>query len=250
MKRARNLWVAPLGAAVLTLTLIPALSAGADPWTAQLGELERQVQDGRWETVRQQALELAEQIAHASGSKGENRKPLAQAAAYAAIAEAALGQHHEARWHWYLAQNLDAGARDYDLADLGSAGAFLRRHLLLPLDQQVPLTDVYDPEDGPRGFQRPERVKVVYPRRPRALSEQDRFSHVVFVQVTIDERGELSQPLVMDAAFYPGLVYSAFEALRDWSYRPATVEGRPIPFRFVMPVVFRDDRPEQSAVFF
>ena len=244
---------------LVTLTLLalavilawtPAGSADTVAWNKQLETIEHDLAAAKWDSALASAQRLADAIVQESSRRSENRRPLAWAAAYEALAEAGLGRDKAAQWHWYLAQNLDPAVRQIDLSRYDVAGKTLRRHHLLPAAEQHPLTDAYDPESNPGLFRHPQRTGVVYPKRPRALSEHDRFSHAVFVQLTIDDQGEISQPLVMDANNYPGLVYNAFEALKDWSFEPATHRGEPVTFRFVIPVVFADDRPEQSAVFF
>lgn len=250
MARSTKTLIPTLGALAVLLSLTPMCRADSAAENAELGHIVQVLAQRNWEQARESAHRLAESLVRQSADPGQNRRTLGRAAAYEAIAEAALGLERAATWHWYVAQNLDPSVADMDLSAYGGAGERLRSYRLLPAAEQQPLTDVYDPEGNPGSFRHPKRTAVVYPQRPHALSEKDRFSHVVFVQVTIDEDGTLTQPLVMDAAFYPGLVYNAFEALRDWSYRPATVAGEPVPFRFVMPVIFSDDRPEQSAVFF
>lgn len=266
-----------IGALMLVLLAFPfrllaAESQERQEWSARLAAIEGQLRHGQWEPARQAAQALAESLAQTSGgTRADHRanadelsgalsdpepRPqtlaLARASAFLALAEAALDRPEEASWHWYLAQNLDRTLRSFDLAPYGRAGAFLGQNLLASAEAlHADVTDVLDPVRPEKaGFQEPVRTRAVYPKRPRDLSARDRFSIVVFVQVTIDAAGRVVQPLVVDAAYYPGLVYEAFEALRDWRFRPATLNGEPIPFRYVVPVPFADDRPEQSAVFF
>jgi len=250
MTRSTRISLSILSVLALLLVAAPAGWADATSWNAELGRISQQLAQRDWDGALQAARGLTETLVRESGVPGENRRLLAWAAAYEAVAEAGLGRDRESQWHWYVAQNLDPSVQSLELTAYGAAGSHLDGHRLLPAAKQHPQTDVFDPEGNPGSFRHPQRTGVVYPQRPKALSEKDRFSHAVFVQVTIDERGGLSQPLVMDAAYYPGLVYNAFEALRDWSFDPATVDGEPVIFRFVIPVVFSDDRPEQSAVFF
>jgi hypothetical protein len=257
----------------LAMLAIPAAASGPG-WRERLAAIEGQLHQKQWEGASQAARALTVEIAQRSGgTRGDHRanadelggalsdpapseetRSLARSVAFQAIAEAALGQQQEARWHWYLAQNLDRNVRSLDLAPYGKAGEFLERHSLAPAkDLHADLTDVLDPvrpEKSGSGFAEPVRTKAVYPRRPRDLRDRDRFSHVVFVELTVDAGGDVVQPVVVDAAYYPGLVYQAFEALREWRYQPATLNGKPIPFRYVVPVPFADDRPDQSAVFF
>lgn len=244
-------------------------------WTEQLNDIQKLLRQSNWEPARQGAQFLTESLAesgggtiadhrdHADELNGAMAGPnpsgaelaLAKASALRAIAEAELGRRDEARWHWYLAQNLSRSLRSMDLSSYGEAGAFLRQNLLVDAEpQHAGLVDVLDPV-RPEGtaqsaFKPPVRINVTYPRRPHDLRNRDRFSHVVFVQITVDATGQVNQPLVMDGGFYSGLIYRAFEALRTWKYQPATLHGNPIPFRYVVPVVFADDRPEHPGVAF
>jgi len=263
-------------AAVLLLICGPLRAELAlwDQWTKQLDAIDQQLREAKWESGGQMARELAKEIGNRSGgSMGYLRAyadqldgarigqgylaeaiALGRCAAYVAIADAARGHNQEARWSWYLAQNLDSRWRVADLTPYGEAGASLLPHRIKPAAEQYPEVDVIDPvkpEGANRSrFREPERFKVVYPKRPQDLASRDRFSQAIFVQVTVESDGTVTQPVVVDAPVYPGLIYEAFEAMSEWRYRPATLDGQPVPFRYVVPVVFADDRPEQSVVFF
>jgi hypothetical protein len=265
--RVTGLIVLALGSAV-----VPARSQCADgSWNSELAAIDAQLRQAQWEPARQAAQTLTDMLVDRSGgTPGDHRAytgdlegamagptpravtiALARAATYRAIAEAALDQRDEARWHWYLAQNLSPELRRMDMTRYGSAGAFLRQHVLADADaQHADLVDVLDPvrpePRTKRRFQQPTRTKTVYPQRPTDLRGRDRFSHVVFVQVTVDTNGQVVQPLVIDAGFYPGLISRAFDALRDWRYQPATLKGKPISFRYVVPVPFADDRVQRA----
>lgn len=275
-------WIKPIALAAASAVLsgilmgLPAQCAsGQQPWDKQLGEIKKHLQQGQWDVARQGAQYLSETLAeHSGGTIADHRDhadelngamagsdplaeslALARASAYRAIAEAELDRRDEARWHWYLAQNLSRNLRSMDLSPYGDAGRFLRQNLIVDADKQhegkVDVLDPVLPEGSAReNFQPPVRINVAYPRRPQDLRGRDRFSHVVFVQITVEADGEVTQPMVMDAGFYPGLIYRAFEALRSWKYEPARLRGNPIPFRYVVPIVFADDRPEHPGVSF
>ncbi len=265
---------APVNAAARAQDGNPEAGALWDQWTRKLAAIDLQLRAGAWEPAGEAARRLTDEIADASGGtmgylrayadqlngahvgQGYAAEALAlgRAAAYAAIAEAMTGRQEAALWHWYAAQNLDSRWIQDDLQPYGDAAAFLRRHRIKLAAEQVPELDVFDPV-APEGdlrttFRQPERTAVVYPRRPKDLADRDRFSQAIFVQITITADGTVEQPVVVDAPCYPGMMFKALAALSEWRYRPATLAGRPVPFRFVVPVVFADDRPPQSAVFF
>ncbi len=240
-------------------------------WSEQLRLIENELHQSQWQAARHRAQLLSEDLVeHSGGSQADKRAyadefgsmmsgpdplpetvVLGRAAALQAIAEAVTERRDEARWHWYLAQNLlgnflgDGGG--INLASYRKSAAFLQRHYLIDGRRQYSgMPDVADPEQpggsyGPT-FREPVRTRFVYPYLPRDLRSRDRFSHVVFVQITVDATGKIVQPVVVDGGFYPGLIYRAFDALREWRYRPATLDGKPIPFRFVAPVAFTNDR--------
>lgn len=251
---------------VLAPTVAGATAVDAEP-DPRLSAIARELAQSQWATARRLAKDLMESLVdRGGGTPGDHRRfadqlggamastdpPVAalllgRAAGLRAVAEAALDRSEDARWYWYIAQNLDRDARTMDHTRFGKAGRILSAHRLANPDvQHAELHDVIDPvrperASGPR-FVEPQRTRVAYPYLPRDLLGRDRFSHVVFVQVTIDTSGRLTQPLVVDGGFYPGMIVRAFEALREWRYRPATLDGRPIPFRFVVPVAFVNDR--------
>jgi Gram-negative bacterial TonB protein C-terminal len=268
-----------MAACWLTLFLLAPPVAGQekalwDQWTKQLEDLDRQMRGGQWDTAAPQARALADDMVNRSGgTMGYMRAyadqldgarigqgylaeaiGLGRMGAYLALCEAAQGNQQVARWYWYGAQNLDSRWISADLAPYGSAGAFLAQHRIKPAAEQHPEVDVLDPivPEGAKKarFEEPVRVKAVYPHRPKDLAGRDRFSEALFVQVTIEQDGTVTQPILVDGYEYPSLMYKVFEALSGWTFRPATFDGKPIPFRYVVPVVFVDDRPAQSSVFF
>lgn len=264
-----------LGSILLLGTSAQSQQASPD-WNSQIHLLEQFLQQGKWEEAREQGQYLSEALAeHGGGTIADHRAHadalngavfgsdpvpegllLGRVTALRAIAEAELGRSEEACWHWYAAQNLSPGdVRAIDLSRYGTAGELLRHQLLTDAQSEhAGLVDVIDPvrPEGiySRNFKQPVRTKVVYPRRPQDLSRRDRFSKVVNIQITVDETGQIRQPLVIDGGFYPGLIYRAFEALRRWQYQPATFNGKPVAFRYVVPVVFADDRPERPGTSF
>lgn len=256
--------------------LIPAQNQPDPQWNEQLSELEQKVRQGKWEDARLAAQFISESLAERSGgTRADKRKHadelkgavfgadpvpegilLGEVAACRAIAEAKLRRWDEARWHWYIAQNL--AAREIGRIDLSAydyAGEFLQAQSLQNTYlHSADLVDVFDPV-RPEGqysriFQPPVRTKVVYPRVPHDLHSRDRFSEAVNIQITVDETGKIVQPMLISAGFYPGAVYRALEALGEWRFEPARLNGKAVAFRYVVPVVFADDRPEKPGVSF
>jgi hypothetical protein len=263
MKPARQFAVC-LSLAMLCFGVPVAVHAqqSAQDTPERIKAIDAQLQKNEWEAARRLARDLMETLAEGSGGStadhraenavAEESSPadaimLGRAASLRAVAEAALNRLDAARWNWYLAQNLDREAAKTDLSRYPKAAGFLTKHLLRePAAQHANLVDVYDPvrpeKDVGGKFAEPLRLRSVYPYMPRDLLNRDRFSHVVFIQITVGTDGQITQPLVVDGGRYPGMIYRAFDALREWRYKPATVDGNAVPYRFVVAVAFANDR--------
>jgi len=238
----------------------------------QLHAIEEKLRHGEAEAARRAAQEYTEMLVQRSGGTlGDHRAEadalsggmasaqttpedmaLAEACAVWAITEAVLDRREEARWHWYIAQNLSRTFINKDLAFYGRGGTYLMRNSIQPAEtMHAQMSDVLDPvrpeEKYGSSFKEPVRIRAVYPRLPQDLHHRDRFSHVVFIQITVDPTGVVIQPTVMDAGFYPGLIYRAFEALKEWRYEPARLNGKAVSFRYIVPVAFSDDRPSMPV---
>ncbi len=59
------------------------------------------------------------------------------------------------------------------------------------------------------------------------------------VQVVIDADGLPREPLLLTRVQEPALTYSVLETIRDWRFRPATSNGKPVPCLFTLTVNFK-----------
>lgn len=219
----------------------------AEHWIPRVETLEQMVRRGEYEAADFEAQDLIVQMVEYDAGREADAEYLARAVGYHALAQAGRGRLEEAVWTWYTAQNL--GARKHvDLSLYGDAGRYLAGKLLENDVPQEEIVDVFDPGGELRELQPPGRVKTVYPRRPKALREDNGkplFSQIVFVHGIIDRAGKFRRPVVVDTGGYPTLTYRAFEALRDFRFTPARLGGKPVPVIHVVPVTFEDDRPEE-----
>jgi TonB family protein len=74
---------------------------------------------------------------------------------------------------------------------------------------------------------------------------QYRYQGTVILQVDVDDRGNVSHAEVRKPLGY-GLDEKAVAAVQTWKFRPATLNGRPIPSRVVVEVTFRLDHSAYS----
>ena len=92
------------------------------------------------------------------------------------------------------------------------------------------------------GIQAPvvvQRVEPIYTPEARAA----RISGIVIVEARISESGAVDDVYVMKPLPY-GLAEAAVEAVRQWKFRPATLDGKPVAVAFNLTVNFRLDKLE------
>jgi len=86
-----------------------------------------------------------------------------------------------------------------------------------------------------------EKVNPVYPEEMRAA----RATGKVILQAVIDEEGMVSAVEVLRGSSHAPLDNAAVDAVRQWRYRPATLEGKPVKvyFTVVVDFVLEDSEP-------
>jgi TonB family protein len=86
-----------------------------------------------------------------------------------------------------------------------------------------------------------QRVNPVYPEEALALKARG----TVILQALIDDQGTVSRVKVLKttgaAATLPSLARSALQALKQWTYEPATRNGRPASVYFTVTIEFAPD---------
>lgn len=88
-----------------------------------------------------------------------------------------------------------------------------------------------------RRVSRPESISAPRPDYPEQARKAKLRGHVVF-QALIDGQGHVSKLLVLDPGPF-SLADAAAKALRRWTYRPALLDGRPVPV-CIQPVITFD----------
>lgn len=81
------------------------------------------------------------------------------------------------------------------------------------------------------------RVQPVYPEEAR----KNRIQGVVIVEAILDETGRVKKAEVnmTDGAPDESLVTAALEAVKQWTYKPATKNGKPVKVRMTITVAFK-----------
>lgn len=84
---------------------------------------------------------------------------------------------------------------------------------------------------------RPEKISG----RPPVYTEvarKARLTGVVILETVIDEQGNVTQPRVLKG-LPMGLSEAAVEAVQTWKFKPATLDGRPVPVYYTLTVNFQ-----------
>lgn len=82
----------------------------------------------------------------------------------------------------------------------------------------------------------PERIHYVEPRYTE-LARRIRLEGVVIVQATIDKEGDVVDIQVL-RGMSMGLTEATVEAVRQWKFRPSTVDSRPVAVLYTLTVHF------------
>ena len=76
-----------------------------------------------------------------------------------------------------------------------------------------------------------------YPESARiAKAEGD-----VILELIIDEKGRVKNPTVWKSSGYPDLDKSAQDAIAQWIFQPATLEGKPVAVYFTITIRFKPE---------
>ena len=90
------------------------------------------------------------------------------------------------------------------------------------------------------------RIEPRYPEKARLL----RISGIVILECTIDKSGVVRDGRVLKGLPVPTMAYAALEAVRHWTFQPATVDGEPVNVFFNLTINFRlvaeEDKPQPS----
>ena len=195
----------------------------------EMEKVEAKLRRGKWKAALADTERVTETVLGRTWYGKELRQIVAELALFHALAEANLGRDEPAIWHWHIAQNLDFRIVKRDLAPYGEAGKLLYEHPLrargeVPAPFAVP--DHYPggpPYEGPRPPKMPSQPEVL--NNTGAVQEG---SGDFKVEVLIDEKGEMHQPVVISSHLHPIVIYASLEWLRRLpAFTPARFEGEP-----------------------
>jgi TonB family protein len=96
------------------------------------------------------------------------------------------------------------------------------------------------------GVQRPEllnRTTPVYPESAKASKAEG----VVIVECVIDEQGKVTQAELKKTSRNQDLDQSALDAVKTWTFKPATLKGKPVAVYYMLTINFAlDDKDKKK----
>ena len=196
-------------------------------WQKKLRKIDQKIEIGDYAAADKAADKLIMQEMVPRLLWGEDgAELLALAAVYQALAESGLGDEESAIWHWYIAQNLDPDLRQVSLAKFGQSAHLLEYNRLRLAGEPPRDMIVLDLADTERTAIRPRALETPYPMIPEGI-QGPWYEKQAQIEIVIDAQGRVRSPVVIEGSL-PGKIYLGIEAMRAWSYQPATLDGEPV----------------------
>lgn len=230
--------------AVLLLPVVSEASVDPDTWGGRVQRSDALLRQGDYAAAYEITDRLLDEVGGYLLPDERSEAALGVVLALQAVAEAGTGRTEAALWHWHFAQSLKKDLRSSDLSVYGAAGDSLDPHRYpvgedggcVAETQEVGLAG----EGGPRdpGGELTPPVKVHAPPPSYSLEERAAgLEGVVIIQAVIDREGRLKAPYLLKADA-PSFAYRAAEAMREWRFKPARLDGEPVTVFYNLVVNF------------
>lgn len=212
------------------LFFVIALVAASDPLISRIGDSATELKKGDFAKALKIDNRLIGDMLEELGPGDAESKWFAVAVAHKALALAGLGRDEEAIWYWHVALNIYPAVANADMSMFGAQAEFLKRHPLAEWD--VPRIRLDSNIQPPRVRK---RVEPHYATGARAFG----VSGLAIFECVIGEDGMLHDIRILRALPAPTLSYAAMEALRQWTFEPATLDGKPVAVKFNLTINYK-----------
>jgi protein TonB len=88
--------------------------------------------------------------------------------------------------------------------------------------------------------QRPEALHTVPPIYPEE-ARKNRVEGTAILKAVIDEQGQVQDPTVEKSSGHPDLDQAALDAVSQWKFTPATLQGEPVAVHYHLTINFKVD---------
>jgi len=229
-------------------------------WQKEVLKIDGLLVAKKWKHANHRAEKLLDQICYhlVTGGRGLTGAVVLERA----VALAGLGKEHDAEWYAYMANEFWDRSAD-QLLRYGDIGLRLRR-ALSQMGQQDKNAQSVVVDDG-------EGTVVLYPDDLRAVAGDPVFREgmaaqgdgltapeiiskrqpqypvgvqwasgedTITIMTMIGKDGIPRSPTIVRSSSYVPMVYRALDALKDWRFKPATMNGKPVEALYVLTVRF------------
>ncbi|HEY6138903.1 MAG TPA: energy transducer TonB [Thermoanaerobaculia bacterium] len=213
----------------LFLLLLATSAYATDPLIVRIGASATALKTGDYAGALKIDERLIRDMLDRLGPGQEESKWFAVAVVHKAVALAGLGREDDAIWYWHVALNILPAIAETDMSMFGAPAVFLKQH---PLQHpEIPLVawNVKPPSTRTR----------VQPRYPLGMRTFGVTDIAIVIQAVIDKEGNVRDIEVKRAPPTATLTFAALEALRQWKFHPATIDGKAIDVAFNLTANFK-----------
>jgi TonB family protein len=210
-----------------------ALAYAADPLISRLGDSATELKNRDYAKALKIDERLIDDMIARLGPGDAEAKWFSVAVAHKAMALAGLGRDDDALWYWHAAVNLYPDIAGSDMSMFGAPAEFLKAH---PLAERIDLPDLGRTQMA--NIRPPSTIKRVEPLYPEA-ARRFRVSGYAIFECVIDKSGSVRDLRLLKGLPSPTLTYCAMEALRQWKFQPATLDGAPVDVRFHLTINYK-----------
>ena len=233
MTRSRTLFA--------TALLLLSTSAFAQNWRGLLDSTADDLQAQRYARARHTSIKLINSMMDNLNTGQAAAYTMGLTVAYRAVAEAGLGNYDEADWYRHVALAMSPRLAQLDVSQFGAAGAWFTAREADPLPPSMASSSSDDAPVTVSNRQDPVCTYKKMPKYPLG-AVLGKVSAPVIVHVLIDGDGTVRHPAVVTQSLAPTLVYAATEAVKQWQFQPAMMDGKASATEFDLTVNFQTGR--------
>jgi len=191
-------------------------------WRRDQAAIEVMLQQKRFAEARKASIKLTNRIFDRLGATPADAEILARTVALRAGAEDGLGNIDDTNWYRQVAKALDPQV--------------VLPPMATPLPEPVATLHLGSPPaDAASKVEAPQRTRKRDPERPAIVNALGVAT--VELEVAIDLDGMVRQPRIISSPA-PSVSYAALEAIKQWRFRPGTMDGKPFPVIFRITFTF------------
>lgn len=196
-----------------------------------MAETEASLKAEDYQQARRLADKTVTEMVERLGPGEGSTSLLGTALTHKALAHAGLGEHDEAMWYWHTALGLCPKVAEGDLSSFGDAGRLLSENIELK-----PFSSSVSPTDGT--INPPKLVKRRKPKFPHG-AHYFGVTGALVVAVVVTADGKVHSPRIVTPLPAASLSYAALEAVKRWSFEPATLGATPVDVVFNLTVNYQ-----------